>query len=198
MEHRRFKKSEEKANLIQTKGQRCETDDTELVTALEYAGLPTSYEKFSDFVSNGLARLCEMTKPPNQALELAEEVQQGKEVMPIKKMREESTGLRNKVLQDLDSIQQKLNTDAHNCEQMRVKYDHLWEQQPSSNFTKAWRHSLKSHREALEAAKKSNQQIDEIWQSPKTDLETLADPTVEPELTTWLPLLPPSVLTEPD
>ncbi|WAR55880.1 hypothetical protein PtB15_6B624 [Puccinia triticina] len=109
----------EKANLIQTKGQRCETDDTELVTALEYAGLPTSYEKFSDFVSNGLARLCEMTKPPNQALELAEEVQQGKEVMPIKKMREESTGLRNKVLQDLDSIQQKLNTDAHNCEQMR-------------------------------------------------------------------------------
>lgn len=171
--------SEEKAKLIRTEGERCETADTELVTALEYAGLPTSLDKFGDFVNNGSARLCEMTEPPSQVLEWAEAVQQAKGVRPIEKMWEELTGLRNKVHQDLDSIEQKLDTDARDCEQLRVKYDHLWEQQPSSNFTKAWRHSLKSHREALEAAKKSDQQIDEIWQSAKTDLETLADPTRE-------------------
>ncbi|EFP87880.2 uncharacterized protein PGTG_14595 [Puccinia graminis f. sp. tritici CRL 75-36-700-3] len=169
--------SEEKAKLIRTEGERCETADTELVTALEFAGLPASLDKFNDFVNNGSTRLSEMTEPPNQVLEWAEAVQHAKEVKPIEKMWDELTGLRNKVHHDLDSIEQKLDTDARDCEQMRVKYDHLWEQQPSSNFTKAWRQSLKSHREALEEARKSDQQIDEIWQSAKTDLGILADPT---------------------
>ncbi|KAH9452967.1 hypothetical protein Pst134EB_016910 [Puccinia striiformis f. sp. tritici] len=171
--------SEEKAKLIRTEGERCETADTELITALEFVGLPTSLDKFSDLVNNGSSRLCEMTEPPMQVIEWAEAVQQAKEVKPIERMWEELTSLRNKALQDLDSVEQKLDTDARDCEQMRVQYDHLWEQQPSSNYTKAWRHSLKSHRESLEAARKSDQQIDEIWQSAKTGLETLADPTRE-------------------
>ncbi|POW01983.1 hypothetical protein PSHT_12257 [Puccinia striiformis] len=145
--------SEEKAKLIRTEGERCETADTELITALEFVGLPTSLDKFSDLVNNGSSRLCEMTEPPMQVIEWAEAVQQAKEVKPIERMWEELTSLRNKALQDLDSVEQKLDTDARDCEQMRVQYDHLWEQQPSSNYTKAWRHSLKSHRESLEAAR---------------------------------------------
>ncbi|KNZ57531.1 hypothetical protein VP01_2136g2 [Puccinia sorghi] len=171
--------SEEKAKLIRTEGERCETADTELATALEYAGLPTSLDKFNDFVNNGSSRLCEMAEPPKEVLEWSEAVQQAKEVKPIEKMQDELIALRNKVHNDLENIEQKLDTEARDCEQMRVQYDHLWEQQPSLNFTKGWRHSLKSHREALEAARRSDQQIEEIWQSIRADLEILADPTRE-------------------
>lgn len=171
--------SEEKAKLIRTEGERCETADTELVTALEFAGLPRNLDKFHDFIHNGSARLNEMTEPPSLVLEWSGAVQQAKAMKPIEKMWDELIGLRTKTHTDIENIERKLDTDARDCEQMRVQYDHLWEQQPSSKFTKAWRQSLKSHREALEAAKKSDNQIDEIWQSSKADLEILCDPTGE-------------------
>ncbi|PLW36226.1 hypothetical protein PCANC_20378, partial [Puccinia coronata f. sp. avenae] len=171
--------SEEKAKLIRTEGERCDAADAELATALEFAGLPGSLDKFNDFVNNASTRLSEMTNPSNQVLEWSEAVQQAKEVKPIEKMWDELIALRNQVHQNLENAEQKLDTEARECEQMRVQYDHLWEQQPSLNLTKAWRPSLKSHRDALDAARKSDQQIDEIWQSAKTDLEVLADPTRE-------------------
>ncbi|MBW0525163.1 hypothetical protein O181_064878 [Austropuccinia psidii MF-1] len=169
--------SEEKAKLVRKEGERCDTADTELSTALEFMGLPASLDRFNDFLdSTGrLGRLDKLTQPPPPVIEWADAIQQARDIHPIEKMWDELLRLRDKTNRDIVNIMASLDADARECEQMRVKYDHLWDQQPNSNLTKTWRQSLKSHREALEAARQSDNQVDEIWQGAKADLQILAD-----------------------
>lgn len=53
---------------------------------------------------------------------------------------------------------------------MQVKYEHLWEQEPSSGLTRDIRQDLKSHRDAYTAASSSDSQVMNLWQSVHPDL----------------------------
>ena len=51
-----------------------------------------------------------------------------------------------------------------------MKYDHLWEQEPSAGFTRSYRQDLKSHRDAFAAATSSDSRVVELWNAVHPDL----------------------------
>ncbi|KAG0145295.1 hypothetical protein CROQUDRAFT_45980 [Cronartium quercuum f. sp. fusiforme G11] len=171
--------SEEKAKLVRTDGEKCELADTELTTTLEFLGLPASLDKFNDAILNGghLTRLNELADPPAQVLEWADSIRQAVATKTVDQMCAELISLRDKTTRELETIERGLDNDARECEQMRVRYDHLWEQPPALNFTKSWRQSIRSQRETLEIAKQSDSQVEALWASSRTDIEILAEPT---------------------
>ncbi|KAH9815986.1 BRO1-like domain-containing protein [Melampsora americana] len=169
--------SEEKAKLVRTDGEKCDLADTELATTLEFLGLPASLDKFNDLIQNNgdSTRLNELSEPPAQVLEWADSIQQANSGKTIDQMCRDMIALRNKTNRDLEDIERALDTEARDCEQMRVRYDHLWEQAPALNFTKSWRQDIKSHRQTLEMAKQSDSQVESLWAMSKADIQILAD-----------------------
>ncbi|EGG03704.1 uncharacterized protein MELLADRAFT_37880, partial [Melampsora larici-populina 98AG31] len=169
--------SEEKAKLVRTDGEKCDLADTELTTTLEFLGLPASLDKFNDLVQNNgdSARLKELSEPPEQVLAWADSIQQANSGKTIDQMCSDMIALRNKTHRDLEDIERTLDTEARDCEQMRVRYDHLWDQPPALNFTKTWRQDIKSHRQTLEMAKQSDGQVEGLWAMSKADIQMLAD-----------------------
>lgn len=169
--------SEEKAKLVRTDGEKCDLADTELATTLEFLGLPASLDKFNDLVQNNgdSTRLNELSEPPEQVLAWADSIQQANSGKTIDQMCSDMIALRNKTNRDLEDIERALDTEARDCEQMRVRYDHLWEQPPALNFTKSWRQDIKSHRQTLEMAKQSDSQVEGLWAMSKADIQMLAD-----------------------
>ncbi|CAH7674786.1 BRO1-like domain-containing protein [Phakopsora pachyrhizi] len=169
--------SEEKAKLARTEGERCDLADTELMTALEAMGLPSSLNKFSDLFtkSQGASQLDDLSKPPAQVSKWAEIVQLEAARKPIESYLEETTALRDKTRSGLDHVERNLSSDTVECEKMRVKYDHHWEQKPTSNFSKTWRFNLQAFRETLLDANKSDSQVEELWRSSRADIEILLD-----------------------
>lgn len=173
--------SEEKAKLVRTEGERCEMADTELTTTLDYMSLPASLDKFNDAIFNGgrSTRLNELAEPPPQVLEWADDIQRAAGSKSIDQMCHDMISLRDKTHRNLETLERLLDTDARECEQMRVRYDHLWEQPPALNFTKPWRQNIKSHRETLEMARQSDHQVEALWASTKADIQILVDPSGE-------------------
>ncbi|KAJ3552536.1 hypothetical protein NM688_g4103 [Phlebia brevispora] len=87
--------------------------------------------------------------------------------------------LKASVQSELETISTDLDNESRQCEAMRVKYDHLWTQAPSSGLTKTLRADLKSHFGSLEAAAPSDQQVVNLWESVKGEIGLLLSPEVE-------------------
>ena len=80
---------------------------------------------------------------------------------------------------ELESISRDLDVESRECEMMRVKYDHLWTQEPSASLNKSLRQDLKSHSNALEAAATSDQQVSAIWDTVKGDISLVLSSGLE-------------------
>ncbi|KAI6123364.1 BRO1-like domain-containing protein [Pisolithus croceorrhizus] len=87
--------------------------------------------------------------------------------------------LKENVRGELEDTSRELEAESHECEAMRIKYDHLWTQEPSAGLNKALRQDLKSHMAALDAAATSDQQVVALWDSVKGDISLLLSPGVE-------------------
>lgn len=169
--------SEEKAKLVRAENERAETADGEVRSALDALGVKDGLGRYKAMVEGLHAE--GSSELPIDVARMREDIGLVEEREPVAQLFAELARLRDGVRGDLDSVQRDLEIESRECEAMRVKYEHLWTQDPSAGLTRQLRQDLKSHLSALEAAAASDQQIVTLWDNVKGDIALLLSPQVE-------------------
>ncbi|CAE6369525.1 unnamed protein product [Rhizoctonia solani] len=163
--------SEEKAKMVRGESTRAEEADGDLRAGLDSLGLPGALAKFREMAegSNGDAE----SAVPQQIWTWKEEVESKESESPTEELLAQLDKLKAGVDADLATVSRELELESRECESMRVKYEHLWTQEPSASRTGSLRQELKSHREAYTAAASSDGQVISLWQNIKPGLDIL-------------------------
>ncbi|KAM0790170.1 hypothetical protein ACM66B_005489 [Microbotryomycetes sp. NB124-2] len=165
--------SEEQAKLVRAETEKIDVADGELQAALEYMGLPASLERFR----SGSAGQAGLADPAPQVRGWSDEVRQQEAQRRVDDLFHKLNSLKDKAARNLDKVANDLDAESRECEAMRVKYGHLWEQQPSSALTRGYRQDIRSHRGSLEQASASDAQAQGLWEGAKRDIALLLDPS---------------------
>ena len=165
--------SEEKAKILRSEGERCEIADGEFATALEHLGLPGSLDKFRGAAGSGTASLSD---PGSQLRGYADEIRELERMSRLEASISELTQSRNRAAASLEQCTKDLDSEQRECEQARIRFDHLFEQSPSGSHTRIWRVEIKNDKEALAQAQRSDDQVVALWQGVKDDVAVLAAP----------------------
>ncbi|KAH7106805.1 BRO1-domain-containing protein [Auriculariales sp. MPI-PUGE-AT-0066] len=166
--------SEEKAKLVRTEVEKGDLADVELKTAIDSLGVKSGLGRFRDMAEDVSG--AERDQVPSDVKGWRNEIAQSEEKEPIPTALAELGRLKDACARELDAAVRDLDNDNRECEQMRVKYDHLWTQEPAGGFAKGFRQDLKSHRATIEAAASSDGQIIKLWESVRADIALLLSP----------------------
>ena len=167
--------SEEKAKLVRGEVEKADEAEAEVKSTLDSMGIKEGLTRFKAIADGALGE----EEIPVDVRRWREDIALVEEREPVDGLMAELNRLKDTVRQELDSINRDLEIESRDCEAMRVKYDHLWTQAPSSSFTKSFRADLKSNRSALDAAAASDQQAAALWESVKGEVGLLLSPQVE-------------------
>lgn len=168
--------SEEKAKLVRGEVETADEAEAEVKSALDSLGVKEGLVRFRAIAEGNVGGEVEI---PVDVRRWREDITVMEQREPVESLMSELNRLKASVQQELETIGQDLDAESRECERMRVKYDHLWTQEPSSSFTKPLRADLKSHFGALEAASPSDQQVVKLWDSVKDEISLLLSPAVE-------------------
>ncbi|KAG1789146.1 BRO1-like domain-containing protein [Suillus plorans] len=168
--------SEEKAKLVRKEVENAESAEVEVRSALEAMGVQSGLARFKAMAEGSLGGEEEI---PLDVRRWREDINVMEDREGIDILLQQMARLKEAVKAELDSISRDLDVESRECETMRVKYDHLWTQEPSASFTKSIRQDLKSHLGAVDAAAVSDQQVSTLWESLKSDIRLLLSPDVE-------------------
>jgi hypothetical protein len=168
--------SEEKAKLVRKEVENAESAEVEARSALEAMGVQEGLARFKAMAEGSLGGEEEI---PLDVRRWREDITVMEDREGIETLLREMARLKEVVKADLDGMSMNLDAESRECETMRVKYDHLWTQEPSASFTKSIRQDLKSHKSALDAAAASDQQVSTLWESVKPDIQLLLSSDVE-------------------
>jgi tyrosine-protein phosphatase non-receptor type 23 len=167
--------SEEKAKMVRGEVESAEAAEGEVRSALDSLG-----------VKEGLARFKAIAEGEVAGQEVPIDVRRWKEDIALLEEREGVEGLitdlnrlKEGVRNELQGASRDLEVESKNCEMMRVKYAHLWTQEPSASHTKSLRQDLKAHFGSLDAAAASDQQVATLWASVSGDIKLLLSPEIE-------------------
>ncbi|KAG6337019.1 hypothetical protein ID866_2079 [Astraeus odoratus] len=167
--------SEEKAKLVRKEVENAESAEVEVRSALEAIGVQTGLSRFQAIADGGT----EENVIPLDVRRWIEDIRVMEDREGVEVLLKELTRLKEGVKSELEKSSTELEAESHECETMRIKYDHLWTQEPSSGLNKSLRQDLKSHLTALEAAGSSDQQVATLWDSVKNDISFLLSPGIE-------------------
>lgn len=167
--------SEEKAKLVRTEVEKADIADSELKAALDSLGVKSGLGRYRDMAEGAVNQ----DAIPPDVRGWRDEISRTEEKEPILGALAELERLKASARNELDAAGRDLDNDNRECETMRVKYDHLWTQEPSGALAKSFRQDLKSHRGALEAAASSDGQVISLWESVKGDITLLLSPQLE-------------------
>ncbi|KAL4076812.1 BRO1-like domain-containing protein [Scleroderma yunnanense] len=167
--------SEEKAKLVWREVEDAESAEVEVRSALEVMGIQGALERFKAIADGGAA---DNAIPPEMRRWI-EDIRVMEDRESVEDLMRELTRLKEGVRSELESVSRELEAESHECEVMRIKYDHLWTQEPSTGLNKSLRHDLKSHMAALDAAASSDQQVSILWDSVKGDILLLLSPGMD-------------------
>ena len=168
--------SEEKAKLVRKEVENAESAEVEMRSALEAMGVQEGIIRFKAMAEGSLGGEEEI---PLAVRRWREDITVMEDREGIETLLREMGRLKEAVKEELAGISMDLDVESRECESMRVKYDHLWTQEPSASLTKTIRQDLKSHNSALDAAAASDQQVSTLWESVKPDILLLLSPDVE-------------------
>ncbi|KAF8892886.1 BRO1-like domain-containing protein [Infundibulicybe gibba] len=167
--------SEEKAKLVRGEVERAESAEGEARSAIDGLG-----------VKEGLARFRAMAEGAVGGEEVPMEVRRWVDDITLVEDREsvdsimaELGRLKTRVRGELDAVSRDLEIESKDCEVMRMRYAHLWTQEPSATLSRTLRQDLKSHLGALDAAAASDQQVTLLWDSVRGDIKLLLSPELE-------------------
>lgn len=163
--------SEEKAKILRSEGERCEIADGEMTTGLEHLGLPGSLSKFRGATGSDMNALSD---PGAQVRGYATEIKAEELAKRMDAYITELTQLKDRANADLEYCSRELDNEQRECEQARVKFDHLFEQSPSASHTRAWRSDIKTDRDALAQAQASDARVLSLWSGVRGDVGLLA------------------------
>ncbi len=168
--------SEEKAKLVRGEVEKADSAEGEARSVVDGMGIREGLTRFKAIAEGEVGG----------EEEVPLEVRRWKEDISLVEERESVQGLLNQlaktkenVKKDLDGVGRDLENESRECEMMRVKFEHLWSQDPSATLTKTMRQDLKSHLSSLEAAAASDQQVQTLWDSVRIDIQLLLSPDVE-------------------
>ncbi|CAE6373875.1 unnamed protein product [Rhizoctonia solani] len=163
--------SEEKAKLVRGEATRTEEADGDLRAGLESLGLPGALAKFREMAEGSDADA--ESAVPQQIWTWKEEIENKESESRTEELLAQLDKLKAGVDADLATVSRELELESRECESARVKYEHLWTQEPSASRTAALRQELKSHREAFTAAASSDGQVLSLWHSTRPGLDIL-------------------------
>ncbi|KAI0658101.1 BRO1-like domain-containing protein [Cubamyces menziesii] len=168
--------SEEKAKLVRGEVERADNAEVEVKSALDALGIKEGLPRFKAIAEGGVGGETEL---PAEVRRWKEDIALMEEREGVEGIMSELNRMKETVKHELESISHDLDSESRECEAMRVKYDHLWTQAPSSGLTKTIRQDLKSHLSALDAAAQSDQQVVRLWESVRSEIRLLLSPEVE-------------------
>jgi tyrosine-protein phosphatase non-receptor type 23 len=168
--------SEEKAKLVRGEVEKAELATVEARSALEASGVKTGLSRFKAIADGGVESEEEV---PVDVRRWKQDIAVMEEREGVATLIERLDALKSAVKKILDDANRELDTESRECETMRVRYEHLWTQDPSGTHTKTWRQDLKSHLTTLDAAAASDQQVYALWNNVRNDIMLLLSPQVE-------------------
>lgn len=140
---------EEKAKLVRAEAENVETANGEMAASLDYLKLPASL--------NVLKGGMEQATPVDNKFRLWCEEVAGHE--PFEEALEQLQSQKNEILNNLERATKQLDMEEGVCEKMRSKYSGDWTQQPSSRLTSTLRSDIRSYRDAIEEASRSDSRL---------------------------------------
>jgi hypothetical protein len=168
--------SEEKAKLVRNEVEKADSAEGEARSVVEGMGIRQSLTRFKAMADGEVG---EGEEIPLDVRRWKEDIGLVEEREGVQGLLAELTKAKENVKRNLDAIGRDLEVESRECEMMRVKYDHLWTQDPSATFTKNMRQDLRSHQSSLDAAATSDQQVQHLWDSVLGDIQLLLSPDIE-------------------
>lgn len=167
--------SEEKAQMVRAQSEAVDTADTEMVASLEYMGLPASLSRFTAS-RTGLENSADLG--PQLRGWLAQIRQAETQGPTLRHLLAQLQQLSVEVSSALDATSRELDQEEKACESARVQHaDAGFDQPPSSSQAeqRALKNDIKQRKEAIQAARSSDEQVMQTWTLCRPDAELLID-----------------------
>ncbi|KAF8624736.1 hypothetical protein AX17_007067 [Amanita inopinata Kibby_2008] len=168
--------SEEKAKLVRAEVEKAEGTEGEARSAIDGMGVRAGLSRFKAIAEGEVGGEDEI---PIDVRRWKEDIALLEDREGIDRLMAELQKFKGDAQRDIEATSHELEVESRDCEMMRVKYEHLWTQQPSAGLTKDLRKELKAHSSALEAAEASDYQVATLWDSVKGDIKLLLGPDLE-------------------
>lgn len=140
---------EEKAKLVRAETERVDTANGEMAASLDYLRLPGALQVLKGGFDQDIL-------PDEDFRQWCDDVATNDNPVTIfDSLRTEKEA----ILSLLDKNTKQLDMEEGVCEKMRSKYEGEWTQQPSSRLTTTLRGDIRSYREALDEASRSDNQL---------------------------------------
>ncbi|KAF4471698.1 vacuolar -sorting bro1 [Fusarium albosuccineum] len=140
---------EEKAKLVRAETERVDTANGEMAASLDYLRLPGALQVLKGGFDQDIL-------PDEDFRQWCDDVADHENPVAIfDSLRTE----KESIVSILEKGTKQLDMEEGVCEKMRSKYENEWTQQPSSRLTTTLRSDIRSYREALEEAMRSDNQL---------------------------------------
>lgn len=140
---------EEKAKLIRAETERVETANDEMATSLDYLRLPGALQVLKGGFDQDIL-------PDEDFRQWCDDVADHEDPATIFDfLRSE----KDSVVSTLAESSKQLDLEESSCEKMRSRFENDWTQQPSSGLTTTLRSDIRSYREALDEAMRTDNQL---------------------------------------
>ena len=154
---------EEKAKLVRAETEKVDMANGEMAASLDYLRLPGALQVLKGGFDQDIL--------PDEDFrqwcdDVANHESPGATFDLLRSQRESIVSL-------LDSSSRQLDMEESVCEKMRSKYENEWTQQPSSALTSTLRSNVRSHREALDEATRTDSQLSSKLRENKADFEEM-------------------------
>lgn len=140
---------EEKAKLVRAETEKVDTANGEMAASLDYLRLPGALQVLKGGFDQDIL-------PDEDFRQWCEDVASHDNPVAIFELLSLE---RDSIVGILDRSSKQLDMEESVCEKMRSKYADEWTQQPSSRLTTTLRGDIKSYRDALEEAMRSDKQL---------------------------------------
>lgn len=140
---------EEKAKLVRAETEKVDTANGEMAASLDYLRLPGALQVLKGGFDQDIL-------PDEDFRQWCEDVANHENPGAVlESLRAE----KENIMSVLDKSSKQLDMEESVCEKMRSKYETEWAQQPSSRLTSTLRSDIRSYREALGEAMRSDNQL---------------------------------------
>lgn len=164
--------SEEIAKLLRQEQERSDVADTELSTGLDYLGLPKSLHQLK--VSDDTLASDSANVPSHIQLS-ANSIVDSERHASVSSRLSTIASMRNQISDNITHLTRSLDQEERQCEAMRSQYHQTWTQTPSNQVTGGMRHDLQNYKQSLDAAAKSDNNLQSKYETVANEIKILAD-----------------------
>lgn len=154
---------EEKAKLVRAETEKVDTANGEMAASLDYLRLPGALQVLKGGFDQDIL-------PDEDFRQWCDDVANHENPAAIFDLLRSD---KETVVETLDQCSKQLDMEESVCEKMRSKYESEWTQQPSSGLTTTLRGDIRSYRQALEEALRSDSQLSTKLRQNEVEFEEM-------------------------